>query len=98
MRFRYVFYGDIYTVENEDKGLAMQEAERKVEEITKQLPNATLDSLDLLSDLLNGITKRGNMICQNCQKSVGSLVQVKDVLGIIIGVCEECSVHFKLVV
>ena len=101
MKFRYVIYGDIYTVEEDNKGLAREEAVRKVEDLIRQLPSANLDSLVEFEDLLNGDKSQQQevkMICQNCQKSVGKLVQVKDILGIIIGVCEECSVYFVLVV
>ena len=98
MKFRYIVYGDIYTVEEGNKSLAREEAVRKVEDIIRQLPSANLDSLVEFEDLLNGVTKGGNVICQNCDKSVGSLIQVKNQEDKIIGVCDECSVHFILVV
>lgn len=59
LRFRYVIYGDIFTNEENDKGLAREEAERKLDNITHQLPNAHIDSLDLLDDILKGNNKEG---------------------------------------
>lgn len=37
------------------------------------------------------------MICQSCDKSVGSLTQVKTHDGEIIGVCEECEMYYEIV-
>jgi|24BtaG_2_1085350.scaffolds.fasta_scaffold08708_2 hypothetical protein len=59
MRFRYVIYGDIFTEEREDKTIAREEAQKKLEEKAMTI-GGNIDSLDLLEDLLKPEAKDEN--------------------------------------
>ena len=58
MRVRYVLWGDYYTEETEDKDLARKEAQRIVEEKAMEI-GANVDSVDILEDIIKGITEGG---------------------------------------
>lgn len=58
MKYRYKLYGDIVTDEKENKSVALEEAQRKIEEKAMTI-GANIDSLNLLEDLINPEGKNG---------------------------------------
>ena len=58
MRYRYVLWGDINTQEQENKGLALEEAQRIAEEKANEI-GANVDSVELLEDIKRGIAEGG---------------------------------------